>query len=94
MYHHPMEKLKEAVHCWKIDVENIDDEDPHGIQIGEFEGEFTIKGKETYMTTPYYNSPIKIKKHNIDTEESPNMPIIGEYRDKEMVTQVVYLLKE
>jgi hypothetical protein len=27
-YHQLVEKLKEAVHCWKIDVDNIDDDDP------------------------------------------------------------------
>jgi hypothetical protein len=38
-YHQPVEKLKEAVHCWKIDVDNVDDDDPRGIQIKESKGE-------------------------------------------------------
>jgi hypothetical protein len=44
-YHQSVEKLKEAVHCWKIDVDNIDDDDPHDIQIKESEGEHALKGK-------------------------------------------------
>jgi hypothetical protein len=30
-YHQSMEKLIEIVHCWKIKVDNIDDDDPHDI---------------------------------------------------------------
>ena len=87
-------KLKEAVHCWNIDVENIDDEDPHDIQIIKSEGEHALKGKVVKTTTPDYNDPIKNKKHNIGTEEAPKMAIIGDYWDKEKFTQVVELLKE
>jgi hypothetical protein len=87
-------KLKEVVHCWKIDVDNVDDDDPRGIQIKESEGEHTLKGKATDMAAPNYNSSIKTKKHNIGTEEAPKMAIIGDYWDKEIVTQVVDLLKE
>jgi hypothetical protein len=63
-----MEKLKEAVHCWKIDVDNVDDDDPCDIQIKESEGENTLKGKTTNMVEPDYNGLIKTKKHNIGTE--------------------------
>ena len=41
-----------------------------------------------------YNGPIKTKRHNIGTEEAPKMAIIDDYWDKEIVTQVVNLLKE
>jgi hypothetical protein len=30
-YYQSMEKLKEAVNCWKINANNIDDEDTHNI---------------------------------------------------------------
>jgi hypothetical protein len=46
------------------------------------------------MATPDYNGLIKTKKHNIGTEEAPKMAIIGDYWDKETITQVVDLLKE
>jgi hypothetical protein len=46
------------------------------------------------MTAPDYNSPINIKKHNIVTKEAPNMAIIGDYWDKEIVTQVIDILKK
>jgi hypothetical protein len=43
---------------------------------------------------PDYDHLIKTKKHNIGIEEAPKMAIIGYYWDKEIVTQVVDLLKE
>jgi hypothetical protein len=89
-----VEELKEVVHCWKIDVDNIDDDDLHDIHIKESEGECARKGKAIEMATPDYNGPIKTKKCNIDTKEAPKMDIIGDYWDKEMVTQVVDILKE
>jgi hypothetical protein len=45
LYHQPVEKLKEVVHCWKVEVDDIDDDDPRGIQIKESEGECTVGGK-------------------------------------------------
>jgi hypothetical protein len=93
-YHQSVEELKEAVHCWKIDVDNIDDDDLHDIHIKESEGECALKGKAVEMVAPYYNGLKKTKKHIIDTKEAPKMAIIGDYWDNEMVTQVVYLLKE
>jgi hypothetical protein len=29
-YHKPMEKLKWVVHCWKIDNDDVDEDDPKG----------------------------------------------------------------
>jgi hypothetical protein len=46
------------------------------------------------MVAPNYNGPIKTKKHNIGIEEVPKIAIIGDYWDKEMIMQVVNLLKE
>ena len=41
-YHHLVAKMKEAVHCWKIDMDNIDDDNPYGIHLWESEGEHTL----------------------------------------------------
>jgi len=46
------------------------------------------------MVSPNYSGLIKTKKHNIIIEEAPKMAIIGDYWDKETITQVVELLKE
>jgi hypothetical protein len=35
---------------------------------------------------PNYGFLIKIKKHNIGTEEAPKLAIIGDYWDKDTVT--------
>jgi len=53
-----------------------------------------VVGKVLEMVVPYYRQPIKTKKHNIGTEEAPNMAIIEDYWDKKIVTELVYLLKE
>jgi hypothetical protein len=44
-----VEKVKEVEHCCKIDVYNVDDDDPRDIQIKESEGECTLKGNATKM---------------------------------------------
>jgi hypothetical protein len=37
-----MEKLKEVVHYWKIESDDIDEDEPRGIQIKEIEGEHEV----------------------------------------------------
>jgi hypothetical protein len=85
-YHQSMEKMKEATHCWKTNVENIDGDDHRDIQIKESKGEHALKGNVTKTVTLEYNGLIKTKKHNISIEEDPNMSIIGYYWDKETIT--------
>jgi hypothetical protein len=41
-----------------------------------------------------YGCQINTKKHNINTEDVPKMDIIGDYWDKEIITQVVNLIKK
>jgi hypothetical protein len=53
-----------------------------------------IEGNVTKMDTPNYGHLIKTKKNNIDIEEAPKMAIIGDYWDKETVTQVIELLNK
>jgi hypothetical protein len=49
-YHKPMEKLKQVVHCWKIDSDDVEEDDPRGVQINEFEGECMVQGKASSST--------------------------------------------
>ena len=44
-YHKPMEKLKQVIHYWKIDNDNVDEYNPKGVQINENEGEHGVHGK-------------------------------------------------
>jgi hypothetical protein len=53
-----------------------------------------VEGKVLEVIVLEYYGLIKMKKHNIGIEEAPKMTIIGDYWDKETVTQVVDLLKE
>jgi len=89
-----MEKLKEAVHYWKIESGDVDKDDSRGIQIKETKGECAVEGKASEMIASDYGRSIKTKKHSIGIEEAPKMVVIGNYWDKETVTQVVDLLKE
>ena len=86
MYHQLVEKLKEVVHYWKFEVDDIDDDESQGIQLKEFEGECTLEGKATEIVALDYGCMIKTKKHNISTEEAPKMAIIGDYWDKYTIT--------
>jgi hypothetical protein len=92
-YHKLMENLKEVVHCWKIESNDIDEDDLGGIQIKEIEGECEFEGNPSDSTMLYYVHSIKTKKHNIGTKEAPNMVIIKDYWDKETITHVVDFLK-
>jgi hypothetical protein len=74
-----MAKLKEVVHRWKIEMDNIDNDDPCDVQIQESEREHTLEGRVVETTMLDYTSPIKTKKHNIVTKEAPKMAIIGDY---------------
>jgi hypothetical protein len=85
-YHQLVAKLKEVVHCWKIEVDDVDDNDPRGIQIKESKGQCVVKGKVKFMIVLDYGCLIKTKKHNIVIEGAPKMAIIGGYWDKDTVT--------
>jgi hypothetical protein len=49
------------VHCWKIESEYVDEDDPMGIQIKKTKGGNTVEGKYLDNTMPYYGRPIKTK---------------------------------
>jgi hypothetical protein len=57
-YHHLITKIKEVVHCWKINVDNVDDDDPRRLYIKETKGECAVKGKVVEMVALDYNGPI------------------------------------
>jgi len=44
LYQQLVEKIKETIHCWKVDV---DDDDPHDIPIKDSKGERVLMGKAT-----------------------------------------------
>ena len=46
-----MDKLKQAIYCWKVDTNEMQKEDPHGIQINETKGEHAFQGKASTSTT-------------------------------------------
>jgi hypothetical protein len=71
-----MSKMKEAVHCWKINTENIDNDDPCGVYIWESQGEHALEVREVETIVLNYNVPIKTKKDNIGIEKAPKMAII------------------
>jgi hypothetical protein len=94
VYHQPMKKLKEVVHCLKVESDDIDEDDPRCIQIKETKADRVVDGKVEEMVASDYGRVIKTKKHNIGTKEAPKIHIIGDYWDKETITHVVDLIKE
>jgi hypothetical protein len=74
-----MEKLKQIVHYWKIDSDDMEEDDPKGVLINETNDERVVQGKASSSIAPYYGLPLKTKKHNIGTKEAPKMVIIGDY---------------
>jgi hypothetical protein len=72
-------KIKRSMHCWKVEIHEVDEKDPETLQIKEFEGERPVEGKSVEMAVSNYGSSIKTNKYNIGTEEAPKMSIIGDY---------------
>lgn len=71
-----------------------EEEDPHSLQFIEIEGERKIEDKTMNKSTSDYRQPMEKKKHKISTQQKPKMDIVGDYWDKEKVSQVVDLLME
>jgi hypothetical protein len=67
-----------VVYYWKVESDDAPEEDPRSLQINETKGGCTVQGKASSSTAPNYTHPLRIKKHNIGTEEMPKMTIIGD----------------
>jgi hypothetical protein len=61
--------VKDLLSCYHIQEEALDENDPHDIQIKEFEGERDVKGPP--LESEVISAPIKIKKVNIGTLSGP-----------------------
>jgi hypothetical protein len=67
--------MKEVVHFWKVDVDNIDDEDLQGIKIKESEGEHMLaldqvlrkpwSGVTTFWTSTHWSRKERPGRANI-----------------------------
>ena len=56
-----------------------EDDDPRKVNIVETEGQRDVEGPGVEL--PFIGKPIKIKKFNIGTEETPKLANVGDYWD-------------
>jgi hypothetical protein len=83
----PLQKLQS---CYNINAD--DDDDPMKVKITETEHQRDVKGPRVELRI--IGQPIKIKKFNIGTEETPNLYNVGDYWDVATIDKITELLHE
>jgi hypothetical protein len=83
----PLQKLQGY---YNINVD--DDDDPRKVNIAEIEGQRDVEGMGVDL--PFIGQPIKIKKVNIGTEQTPKFSNIGYYCDAATIDKITELLHE
>jgi len=88
------EQMEYALACYKLATDGgngeSDEEDPRHLDIVETEGEREVQGLE--LQIPDVEKPLKTKKINIGSEESPKFSNVGDYWDNETVSKITKLL--
>ena len=77
----PLQKLQT---CYNINVD--EDDEPRKVNITETEGQRDVEGPGVEM--PFIGQPIKIKKVNIGTEETPKLANIRDYWDVATIDKI------
>ena len=83
----PLQKLQG---CYNINAD--EDNDQRKVNIAETEGQRDVEGLGVEI--PFIGQPIKIKKVNIGTEQTPNFANIGDYWDVATIDKIIELLHE
>jgi hypothetical protein len=84
--------VKELLSCDHVHEEELDEYDPHNIQITEIEGEREVEGPS--LESESFSMPIKVKKVNNGTNDNPKMASIGDYWDEQKIERITELLQE
>ena len=84
------EQEANAVECYNLTVD--EDDDPRNINILDSEGHCEVHGRA--VESPEVTQPLKTRKVNIGSEETPKYATIRDYWDEAMdVSQVLILAK-
>jgi hypothetical protein len=83
----PLQKLQG---CYTINAN--EDNDPRKVNIVETIDQRDVEGPE--IEIPFIGQPIKIKKVNIGTEQTPNLANVGDYCDAATIDKITELLHE
>jgi hypothetical protein len=83
----PLQKLQG---CYNINTD--EDDGPRKVNIAEIEGQRDIEGLGVEL--PFIGQPIKIKKVNIGTKETPKIANVGDYWDIATIDKITELLHE
>jgi hypothetical protein len=83
----PLQKLQG---CYNINAN--EDDDMRKVNIAETEGQRDVEGPGVEL--PFIGQPIKIKKVNIGTKETPNLANVRDYWDVATIDKITELLHE
>jgi hypothetical protein len=83
----PLQKLQG---CYNINAAKNDD--PRNVNITETKGQRDIEGPGVELH--FIGQPIKIKKFNIGTEQTPKLANVGDYWDDATIDKITDLLHE
>jgi hypothetical protein len=76
--------------CYNINA--TEDDDPRNVNITKIEGQRDIEGPRVEL--PFIGQPIKIKKVNIGTEQTPKLANVGDYWNAATIDKITELLHE
>jgi hypothetical protein len=76
--------------CYNINA--TEDDDPRNVNITETKGQRYVEGPGIQL--PFVGKPIKIKKINIGTEQTPKLTNVGDYWDVATIEKITKLLHE
>jgi hypothetical protein len=83
----PLQKLQG---CYNINDD--EDDDPRKVNIAEIEGQRDVEGLGIEL--PFIGQPIKIKKVNIGTKQTPKLANVADYWDVATIDKITKLLHE
>ena len=83
--------IQHWMECYNVRRE-LDDDDPHDINIPESEGTHAVEGSG--VSSDKFLNPLKIKKENIGSSQNPKFANIRYYWDDETIRKITDLLNE
>jgi hypothetical protein len=83
----PLQKLQG---CYNINID--EDDDPRKVNITKTEGQSDVEGPGFEL--PFIGQPIKIKKVNTGTRQTPKLANVGDYWDVVAIDKITKLLHE
>lgn len=94
-FHKARPHTRKLTKCYNVkEDESKEEDDPRKLNITKLEGLREVQGHELSDIALDYSNPKKMTQINIGMPRNPKLAIIGDYWDKEIVAQIVDLLRQ